>query len=142
MSGEYVELTAADLAHRWRERTVLESVDESVVQAGETEEYATPESALWWLLRLAWGDLESARKSALNGRWSMTCDGHVERIVGLTRLVGILSWEHVSVDLILDGVYERIHEAMGSPTPLTDDDRRRAQGVKDRRAVPFSTRHT
>jgi hypothetical protein len=141
MAGEYVELTAADLAHRWRERTVLESVDESVAQAGEAEEYATPDSALRWLLRLAWSDLESARKSALNGRWSMTCEGHVERIVGITRLVGILSWEHVSVDLILDGVYERIHEAMGSPSPLTDDDRRRAQEVKDRRAVPFSTRH-
>jgi hypothetical protein len=54
-------------------------------------------------------------------------------IIGLTRLVGPLAWEHVSVDLILDGIYERIHEAIGTPTRLSGDDRRRAREVKDRR---------
>lgn len=135
-SDDYVELTAADLAHRWRERTVLEYVDEAVEQAGATEEYATPDEALRWLLELAWSDLEQARHYALNGRWSMACDGHVTRIIGLTRLVGPLSWEHVSVDLILDGIYERIHEAIGAPTPLSAEDRERAQGVKDRLTTP------
>jgi hypothetical protein len=124
--GDYVELTAADLAHRWRERAVLESVDEAVAHAGSTEEYATPDSALRWLLQLAWGDLQSARREAIDGRWSVRCDGQVCRIIGLTRLIGPLSWEHVSVDLTLDGVYERIHEAIGVPTPLSDDDLRRA----------------
>lgn len=133
MTGEYVELTAADLAHRWRERTVLEYINEAIAQADETEEYATPDSALRWLLRLSWDDLRQAREQAINGRWSMNCDGHVDRIVGLTRLVGPLSWEHVSVDLILDGIYERIHEGIGTPTPLSDDERRRARAVKDRR---------
>jgi hypothetical protein len=133
MDGDYVELTAADLAHRWRERTVLESVDEAVAQAGAAEEYATPESALRWLLQLAWDDLQSARREALNGRWSINCDGQVTRIIGLTRLVGPTPWEQVSVDLILDGVYERIHEAIGTPTPLSEEDRRRAREVKERR---------
>lgn len=132
MTGDYVELTAADLAHRWRERTVLESVDEAIAQAGATEEYETPDTALRWLLQLAWSDLREARGQARNGRWSMACDDQVDRIIGLTRLVGPLSWEHVSVDLILDGVYERIHEAIGTPTPLSDDDRRRALAVKER----------
>jgi hypothetical protein len=132
---DYVELTAADLAHRWRERTVIESVDEAVAQAGEeAEEYATPDAALRWLLELAWDDLQKARRAALNGRWSMDCDAQVSRIVGLTRLVGPLSWESVQVDLILDGTYERIHDAIGTPTPLSDDDRRRARAVKDRSA--------
>jgi len=135
MTEDYVRLTPADLAHRWRERTVLESVDEAIVQAGAPEEYATPDSALRWLLVLAWSDLQSARRSALNGRWSMECDAMVCRIIGLTRLVGPLSWEQVDVDLILDGVYERIHERIGTPTPLTDDDRRRASAVMDRRGV-------
>lgn len=134
-SEDYVELTAADLAHRWRERTVLESADEAVAGAVEDDEYATPDSALRWLLDLAWSDLQSARREALNGRWSMNCDGQVARIVGLTRLVGPLGWEHVPVDLILDGVYERIHEAIGTPTPLSDEDRRRAQAVMERRGV-------
>lgn len=133
MSGDCVELTAADLAYRWRERTVLESVDEAIVEAGRTEEYATPDSALRWMLHLAWSGLQSARYEARNGKWSIACDHRVSQIVGLTRLVGPLSWEVVSVDLILDGVYERIHEAIGTPTPLSDDDRRRAQAVMDRR---------
>lgn len=135
MSGDYVELTAADLAYRWRERTVPESVEEALGEEVLTEEYATPDSALRWLLQLAWGDLESARHQAINGRWSINCDGQVARIVGLTRLVGPASWEVVPVDLILDGVYERIHEAIGTPTPLSDDDRRRAQAVMDRRSA-------
>jgi hypothetical protein len=129
--SEYVELTAADLAYRWRERTLIESVDEAVAECAEGEEYATPESALRWLLVLAWHDLEDARRSAINGRWSMACGGQVARIVGLTRLVGPLPWEEVPVPLLLDGVYERVHEAIGTPTPLSDDDRRRAQAVRD-----------
>lgn len=134
MTGEYVELTAADLAHRWRERTPIEYVDEAVAQANGDDEYATPDSALRWLLDMAWHDLQEARRNAINGKWSMSCDGQVSRIVGLTRLVGPMSWETCPVDLILDGVYERIHEAIGTPTPLSDDDRRRAQAVMDRRA--------
>jgi len=129
----YVELTAADLAHRWRERTLLESVDEAIVYAGDTEEYATPDSALRWQLRLAWSDLEDARRSALNGRWSIKCEHAVTQIIGLTRLVGPTQWDEVSVDLILDGVYERIHAAIDTPTPLTDEDRRRCREVKERR---------
>lgn len=129
----YRQLTAADLAYRWRERTVLEYVEEAVT-GDSAEEYATPEAALRWLLELAWHDLQSARRDAINGRWSMACDGQVTRIVGLTRLIGPLSWGNVPVDLLLDGVYERIHELIGVPTPLSDDDRRRAQAVMDKRA--------
>jgi hypothetical protein len=134
-SGDYVELTAADLAHRWRERTVLESVDEALAMAGTdtAEEYATAESALRWLLELAWADLQSARRRALNGRWSMECDAQVSRIVGLTKLIGPTPWQNIQVDLILDGIYERIHETTGTPTPLSSDDRRRAREVLDRR---------
>lgn len=135
MTEDYVELTAADLAQRWRERTVAEYVDEAIAYAGEAEEYATPDSALRWLLVLAWSDLEEARRTALSGKWSMRCDSQVHRIVGLTRLVGPLRWEEVQVDLLLDGTYERIHEAVGTPTPLSDDDLRRARVVLERRSA-------
>jgi hypothetical protein len=133
MDEDYVELTPADLAHRWHERTVLESVDEAIANAGATQEYATPDSALRWLLNLAWHGLQSARHEAMNGSWSINCDHQVTRIVGLTRLVGPLSWGPVPVDLILDGVYERIHEAIGTPTPLSADDRQRARALMERR---------
>lgn len=126
------ELTEADLAHRWRERTLRESVDEAIVFAGEAEEYATADSALRWLLQLAWGDLQSARSSALNGRWSIECEYLVCRIVGLTKLVGPTGWGDVPVNLILDGVYEQVHEAVGIPVLLSESDRRRAREVKER----------
>ena len=129
----YKELTATDLAYRWRERTVAESVDQAIAQSRDDEEYATPDSALRWLLELAWSDLRQARERARNGRWSMECDGQVSRIVGLTKLVGPLSWEHVSVDFILDGTYEQIHAGMGVPTPLSSEERQQAQAVFDRR---------
>lgn len=130
--SEYRELTAADLAKRWREKTSAESVDAAIAEF-DSDEYATPESALRWLLVLAWSELQDARRTALNGRWSMKCDYAVHRIMGLTSLVGPLGWERVQVDLILDGLYERIHEQIGHPTPLTDADRARAREVLERR---------
>lgn len=133
---DHVELTAEDLAYRWRDRTLLEYVDEAIAQASSTEEYETIHSALHRTLELAWRDLQSARREALNGRWSILCESQVYRIIGLTRLVGPTLWEKVDVDLILDGIYERIHEAVGMPTPLSDADRQRAQAVKDRSKVP------
>ena len=128
----YHELTPTELAHRWREKTVLESLEHDLGEAESPEEYATPESALRWLLDCAWHDLEDARRRAINGKWSIECGGQVARIVGLTGLVGPTSWEVVPVDLILDGIYERIHAAIGTPTPLSDEDRQRAQQTRDR----------
>lgn len=109
---------------------MIAEVVEAVAQAGAAEEYATRRSALRWLLELAWHDLQAARLQAQNGRWSISCDNQVARIVGLTRLVGPLPWGLVDVNLILDGVYEQIHAAIGSPTPLSDADRRRAQAIR------------
>lgn len=131
----YHELTAEELAHRWRKRTLPEYVDEAIAELAEApEEYASPDAALRHLLDLAWGDLQRARHHALNGVWSMECDSAVHRIAGLTRLVGPISWRAVQVDLILDGIYERIHAAIGTPTPLTDADRTRAREVMERRS--------
>lgn len=128
---EYVELTAADLRERWRERDPLEYIDEAASQVDE--EYATPDSALRWLLKLAWSDLRDARQHALNGNWSINCENVVSRIAGLTRLVGPIDWEEVPVGLILDGWYERIHAAVAAPTPLTTADHARAREVLERR---------
>jgi hypothetical protein len=131
VSGDYVELSPADLADRWRERTVLECVDEAVAGAVDAKEYETPDAAMRWLLGLAWGDLAEACGMALNGRWSLRCDYAVHRIIVLTLLIGPQSWESVSVDLILNGVYERVHEKAGCPTPIPEDDRRRAREVQE-----------
>lgn len=111
-------------------RTLLNDVDAAVVEAGEAEEYATPDSALRWSLELAWSALDWARRYAANGRWSVDCGNQVTHIIGLTRLVGPLPWEKVPVDLVLDGVYEYIHAAVGTPTPLTEDDLRKVREIK------------
>lgn len=132
MTGsEYVELTEADLRERWRRRDPLDYIDEVARQVDE--EYATPDSALRWLLKLAWSDLRDARRSVIGGQWSINCEHVVSRIAGLTRLVGPLDWGEVPVGLIVDGWYERIHEAVGTPTPLAAEDRARAREVLNRR---------
>lgn len=131
-TDEYHELTAAELAERWREKSALEYAELTAKQP-VGEEYQTPAAALEWLRGLAWGDLQQARGRALNGVWSMECDNVIDQIVGITSLVGPEPWESVNVSLILDGLYERIHEAAGYPTPLSDADRARAQAVMDRR---------
>jgi hypothetical protein len=128
---DYRELTAADLEQRWRERDPMEYIDEAAREPGD--EYSDPESALRWLLVLAWSELQRARERALNGRWSIECEAMVSKIAGITRLVGPLPWEEIPVRLILDGWYERIHTATGTPTPLTDDNRARARDVLEGR---------
>jgi len=132
--SDYVELTAADLADRWRQKTVLELLD-IALRRQVREEYGSPEAALRWHLILAWSELQQARRSALDGRWSIACESRLEAIVGLTGLVGPLPWEEVPLNLILDGLYERIHEAAGTPTPLTDEDWVRARVVPTRWAT-------
>lgn len=67
-----------------------------------------------------WGDLSSAVGYALNGCWSIQCENLAERIVELSRLVGPTGWEHVGVDLLLGGVYERVHREAGIEFPAVD----------------------
>lgn len=112
------------------ERDVLDHVDSAIAYACATEEYATQESTLRWLLELAWCDLQAARRVAANGTWSMACDHQVCRIIGLTKLVGPLTWEKIQIGLIIDGIYERIHAAAGTPTPLSDEDWRRVRAAQ------------
>lgn len=127
---EYVRLTAADLAERWRPRDPLEQVGEAAAQVNE--EYATQESALLHLLYCSWHDLLDAQRRAINGRYSIDCESIVGRIAGLTRLMGPISWESVPVALLLNGWYERINEACGHPTPLSAEARATAQEIQDR----------
>lgn len=110
---------------------LLDYLRKAVDYAGGSVEYATSESALRWLLELAWHDLQAARRAAINGIWSIDCDDQVSRIIGLTRLVGTCPWEKIQIDLLLDGIYEHIHAAIGTPTPLSDEDRRRIQALAE-----------
>lgn len=135
----YAELTDTALAHRWRRKTLLEYVDEAVSEGTPGEEYATPEAALKWLLRNTWSDLERCRREAVNGVWSIACDAQVARIAGITQLVGPTPWAEIPAGLLLDGVYERVHQLIGTPTPLSDADRQYAAEVWNRNHAPHRT---
>ena len=60
-----------------------------------------------------WSDLDEARRRALNGIWSMQCSNVAYRIVMLSRVVGACPWGEVGVTVLLDGLYERLHQEAG-----------------------------
>lgn len=87
-----------------------------------------------------WSDFDDAVKFSmvrnldpLNERsgWSMKMSGIADRIGALTKLVGPIGWEQVSVDLLLDGWWRVIYERVGLDAPPFDA--ARAQAVKDQR---------
>lgn len=77
-------------------------------------------------LEQLWGDLAAHRRYAHNGVWSVGCENKAYRIVALSRLVGALPWGQVDVDVLLDGLYERLHTEAGIAYPAIDWERVRA----------------
>lgn len=105
----------------------MSSVDEARKSA-ETSLEEVPEDVLAYLLEDLWDQLINARRSSMSGEWSIACDGVVHRIVWLTKHTQQpTGWGSVPVELVLDGTYEAIHEAIGMPTPISADDRVKAQ---------------
>lgn len=94
------------------------------------DEPQTLEDAARQELAMLWSDLTNARRSALNGVWSIRCENVAYRIVMLSRFVGPTSWQDVDVDLLLDGVYAKVYDEAGIDYPPIDWDRVRE--VKDR----------
>lgn len=98
--------------------------------AREVRDEGHLESAVDDELVALWDDLDVARGCAINGRWSMACDSLTYRIMRLTlHTKRPTPWGHIQVDLLLDGTYEAIHEAIGMPTPLTPTARAQAAEV-------------
>lgn len=91
-------------------------------------ELETLREALAEELSYLWTDLQSARRDALNGKWSMGCDWFEGRIKTITPLVGPTSWENLDIELIEDGVYQRIHREIGVDAPFDEE------GVRKHRA--------
>lgn len=79
-------------------------------------------------LSYLWTDLQTARRSAYRGGWSMQCDWLVERIKTITPLVGPTPWTELDIKLIEDGVYQRIHAEIGVDAPYDEE------GVRKHRA--------
>jgi hypothetical protein len=60
-----------------------------------------------------WADLGDAYSAALNGMWSMQCDGLVTRIVRLTRLGHVTPGGGTTFALLLNGIYAGILTTAG-----------------------------
>jgi hypothetical protein len=91
-------------------------------------ELETLRTALREELSCLWTDLQTARRDAIRGGWSMHCDWIVERIKTITPLVGPTLWEQLDIQLIEDGVYQRIHAEIGVDAPYDE------AGVREHRA--------
>ena len=73
-------------------------------------------------LVLLWSDLDRARTYAASGVWSLGAEGIVTRIARLTKALGTpVPFSAVPVMCVLNGWYERVHETIGMPTPLTPE---------------------
>jgi hypothetical protein len=103
------------------QRGPLEEIKKAVAEyIAEPDE---PGHELEQELENLWYDLSTARRNALNGVWSMACEGAVRRIVRLTRLTGKpTDWGNIQMELIMNRWYETLNEAAGYPTPLTDEE--------------------
>jgi hypothetical protein len=55
-----------------------------------------------------WGDLLLAVDRAINGVWSIECDGIAARIRRAARLVGPTPWREVNWDLYTSGLYRAV----------------------------------
>lgn len=58
----------------------------------------------------------------------MHCDSIEGRIKAITPLVGPTSWKQLDIQLIEDGIYQRIHAEIGVSAPYDED------GVREHRA--------
>lgn len=67
-----------------------------------------------------WSDMSDALGTAINTNWSMRMENLAGRIVSLSRLVGVVPWEHIQVRLLRSGTYERVHQTAGLAYPAID----------------------
>lgn len=76
-----------------------------------------------------WDDLAKARDTAIRGKWSMQCDSLVERIKKLTALVSPTPWRSVDLELVEDGIFQRVHSELGVHTPVDTEAVARARAM-------------
>lgn len=92
-------------------------------------------------LSYLWTDLQTARRNALSGKWSMSCEWVEDRIKTITPLVGPTRWEELPIELIEDGVYQRIHQELGIEAPFDEERVRKHRAYLDEataRALGYS----
>lgn len=97
-----------------------------MVDVARLEEVAREE------LACLWGDLNEARRSAINGEWSIKCDNLTERIKDLTKILGPTPWDEIQIPLLEAGVYQRIHAELGIDVPEVRPDMEEVADIRAR----------
>ncbi len=92
-----------------------ETITKGIARAAEEAERAeTPAEAVELELVDLWYDLYLARRHAARGGWSMGCENTVGRIITLTRVLDRgTSWRKVVAPLLVDGIWQAVHDAAG-----------------------------
>lgn len=64
-------------------------------------------------LRFLWFDLANDINFAANGTWSIACETRVQRILWVSKVVGMLDWGSIQLPLLTGGVYNAVREKAG-----------------------------
>jgi hypothetical protein len=71
---------------------------------------------LLYMQSCLWDDLAHDIRFAINGRWSIAAEGTVQRIVWVSRVVGMSDAGKVSIPMLKSGVYDAVcHLAQVEP---------------------------
>lgn len=95
--------------------TLDETVTRGIARAAkEADRAESPAGAIELELVNLWYDLYLARRHAARGGWSMGCENTVGRIITLTRVLDRgTSWRKVVAPLLIDGIWQAVHDAAG-----------------------------
>lgn len=87
---------------------------QEAIDSADSEPWISLEDAAVDELMRLWGDLHAAMRDARDGCWSVACEGVARRIAVLTRALSRATrWQEVDVDLLENGIYQRMHDLMG-----------------------------
>lgn len=87
-------------------------------------------------LACLWSDLCEAQADAIRTDWSIQCENIAERITALTKLVGPTPWDEVPMPVLENGVYPRVHAAMGVEVRVNWDAVAKTRREIDAQTVP------
>lgn len=90
--------------------------------ADAIDELREPEqNMLDYLQSVLWDTLQDNIRRALNGYWSIACEGTVERLVWLIRMRGVISADKINIPILKGGVYHAVCELAQVKPNMPDD---------------------
>lgn len=73
-------------------------------------------------LVLLWNDLHLQLRMAQNGYWSIGVEGCLRRILIISRVIGMTSWERVPYSILSSGIYTAVGQKIQAVYTFTPGD--------------------